>query len=166
MRNFQRTYIIFLFFLPVNIAFGQTWEQLNDSFYYYYQRDDYKQALPVAQKIVEMARNDFGEADQEYATALNNLAFTYYKAGNLAAAEDNFLECFTVKLKVYEPEDERCLSTAQMLSDIYKEQQNYKEAEKLLTGYLQVLSKKNKQQSKAFVYSLYMRGDSYRVVQQ
>ncbi|HEX4878111.1 MAG TPA: tetratricopeptide repeat protein, partial [Chitinophagaceae bacterium] len=167
MRTIRILYCLISFMLlGASRAKAQTWEQLNDSFYYYYQRDDYKQALPVAHKIVEMARNDFGEADQEYATALNNLAFTYYKCGNLAAAEDNFLECFTVKLKVYESEDERCLSTVQMLSDIYKEQQNYKEAEKLLTGYLQVLSKKNKQQSKAYVYSLYMRGDSYRVMQQ
>ena len=152
--------------LGTSRAKAQTWEQLNDSFYYYFEKEDFNRALTVAQKVVEVARNDFGEADQQYATALNNLAFTYYKSGNLAAAEDNFLECFNVKLRVYEPDDERCLSTAQMLSDIYKQQQNYKEAEKLLTGYLQILSKKNKQQSKAFVYSLFMRGDSYRVLKQ
>ena len=152
--------------LGTSRAKAQTWEQLNDSFYYYFEKEDFNRALTVAQKVVEVARNDFGEADQQYATALNNLAFTYYKSGNLAAAEDNFLECFNVKLRVYEPDDERCLSTAQMLSDIYKQQQNYKEAEKLLTGYLQILSKKNKQQSKAFVYSLFMRGDGYRVLKQ
>ena len=167
MKTIRILYCL-IFFIHFNAsrANAQTWEQLNDSFHYYFEREDYKQALPIAQKIVDVARNDFGEADQQYATALNNLAYTFYKTGKITEAEENFLECFSVKLRVYEPDDDRCLSTAQMLSDIYKQQQNYKESEKLLTGYLQILSKKNRQQSKAFVYSLFMRGDSYLVLKQ
>lgn len=145
---------------------AQTWDQLNDSFHHYYEKEDFTRALPIAQKIVELARNDYGESNDAYATSLSNLAHTYYKTGNLAAAEDNFLECFNVKLKILEADDNRCLSTAQTLRDIYNERQAWKETERLLTGYLQLLAKKNKQSSKAFVYSLFMRGDSYRVQKQ
>lgn len=62
---------LFFFILFSNSRLkAQSWEQLNDSFYYYYKKEDFTLALPIAQKIVGVARNDFGENDQAYATAL------------------------------------------------------------------------------------------------
>ena len=54
-------------------------------------KGQYDEALPVAERALELARN-LGEEDPDYASSLNNLAGLYDLMGNFAAAEPLYLE--------------------------------------------------------------------------
>lgn len=57
-----------------------------------FDRGDYKTALPVADRIVEMTRSQFDEDAPEVASALTNLATTYYRMKAYGDALDNYRE--------------------------------------------------------------------------
>jgi tetratricopeptide (TPR) repeat protein len=61
-----------------------------------FDRGDYKTALPVAGRVVEMTRSQFDEDAPEVASALTNLATTYYRMQSWGDALDNYREAIDV----------------------------------------------------------------------
>lgn len=136
---------------------AQSWKELNDSLSYYYEHSHFIKAVPVARKIVEMAKTENGEMSEGYATALNNLAYMLNKTGDKKAAGDNYLESLTIRLKILEPDHDDCLSIVQSLGIIYTESGNREDALSVYSGYLKQLEKKGKQKTQAYIMVLYRR---------
>jgi tetratricopeptide (TPR) repeat protein len=61
-----------------------------------FDKGDYKAALPVADRVVEMTRSQFDEDAPEVASALTNLATTYYRMKAYGEALDNYREAIDV----------------------------------------------------------------------
>lgn len=61
-----------------------------------FDKGDYKAALPVADRVVEMTRSQFDEDAPEIANALTNLATTYYRMQAYGDALDNYREAIDV----------------------------------------------------------------------
>jgi tetratricopeptide (TPR) repeat protein len=61
-----------------------------------FDRGDYKTALPVAARIVEMTKSQFGVDEPEMANPLTNLATTYYRMKEYGEALDNYRAAVTV----------------------------------------------------------------------
>ena len=57
-----------------------------------FDKGDYKAALPVADRVLEMTRSQFDEDAPEVASALTNLATTYYRMKAYGDALDNYRE--------------------------------------------------------------------------
>ena len=57
-----------------------------------FDRGDYKTALPIADRVLEMTRSQFDEDAPEIASALTNLATTYYRMQAYGDALDNYRE--------------------------------------------------------------------------
>ncbi len=55
-----------------------------------FDRGDYKTALPAADRVVEMTRSQFDDDAPEIASALTNLATTYYRMKSYGDALDNY----------------------------------------------------------------------------
>jgi tetratricopeptide (TPR) repeat protein len=55
-----------------------------------FDKGDYKTALPIADRVVEMTRSQFDDDAPEIASALTNLATTYYRMGAYGDALDNY----------------------------------------------------------------------------
>lgn len=152
----KRTLTI-LFLLIATASFAQTWQELNDSLNYYYQQSQFAKAVPVARKIVDLSKKEGGGQDASYATALNNLAYMLNETGDRTGAAEIYLESFLLRLKILEPDDGNCLSSAQSLASVYESLGKPAEAMAVYTGYLQTLAQQKMQQSPAAVMALYRR---------
>ena len=62
-------------------------EQLNQQVVELYQQGRYGEAVPLAQRVLELRESSLGENHPDVATSLNNLALLYKTQGNYVAAE-------------------------------------------------------------------------------
>ena len=60
--------------------------ELNNQMIQLYRQGRYSEAVPIAQRAVELRRKQLGEDHPDYATSLNNLAFLYDSMGEYAKA--------------------------------------------------------------------------------
>ena len=135
-----RSLITGLLFGDTTPAFAQV-DQRQDLFqktYELYGQRKYREAIPLAQQLVELDQKDLGSEDPETATALNNLAELYRLAGDYAKAELFCSEALRIREKVLGHE---ALDTAQSLNNmalIYKDVGNYAKAEPLFSEALRL----------------------------
>jgi tetratricopeptide (TPR) repeat protein len=61
-----------------------------------FDKGNYREALPAANRVVEMTRSQFEEDAPENANALTNLATTYYRMKAYGEALDNYRKAITV----------------------------------------------------------------------
>jgi tetratricopeptide (TPR) repeat protein len=61
-----------------------------------FDKGDYKTALPIADRVLELTRNQFDEDAPEVASALTNLATTYYRMRAYGDALDKYREAINV----------------------------------------------------------------------
>ena len=64
----------------------------------------YQEAIPIAERAVEVAKRARGPEHPETADALNNLGFLYKKTGDYAKAEPLYQEALRIRQKVLGPE--------------------------------------------------------------
>jgi tetratricopeptide (TPR) repeat protein len=106
--------------------------------YELYGQGKYREAIPLAQQLVELDQKDLGSEDPDTATALNNLAELYRLAGDYAKAEPFCSEALRIREKVLGHE---ALGTALSLNNmalIYKDIGNYAKAEPLFSRALRI----------------------------
>jgi tetratricopeptide (TPR) repeat protein len=72
-----------------------------------FDKGDYKAALPIADRVVEMTRSQFDEDAPEVASALTNLATTYYRMQAYGDALDNYRAAIDVLELQNDPADTR-----------------------------------------------------------
>ena len=58
---------------------------------------NYKEAIPLAEKAIEIVRRERGPEDPDTATSLNNLAELYRVMGNYAKAEPLYQEALRIR---------------------------------------------------------------------
>ena len=60
----------------------------------------YQEAIPIAERAVEVAKHTLGPDHPETADALNDLGFIFQKIGNYAKAEPLYQEALRIRQKV------------------------------------------------------------------
>jgi tetratricopeptide (TPR) repeat protein/CHAT domain-containing protein len=101
----------------------------------------YKEALPIAERAVELAKHARGPDHSDTANALNNLGFILYKTGDYAKAEPLLEESLRVYRKVLGSEDPAAAVSLDLLAQLYLVAGKYDKAEPLLQEALQVRQK-------------------------
>jgi tetratricopeptide (TPR) repeat protein len=101
----------------------------------------YQEAIPIAERAIEVAKRARGPEQPVTAEALNNLAILFFKIGDYATAEPLFQEALRIRQKILGPEH---LDTALSLTNLgvlYQHMGEYPKAEPLLQEALRIYRK-------------------------
>jgi CHAT domain-containing protein/Flp pilus assembly protein TadD len=113
--------------------------RLNQQVIWLYQEGGYRDAIPLAEKALQILEYWLDENHPDVATVLNNLAQLYYAQGNYSAAERLYLRSLTI----YESRlGETHLDVAESLNNLaalYHAQGKYADAEQLFLRSLSIL---------------------------
>jgi tetratricopeptide (TPR) repeat protein len=101
----------------------------------------YQEALPIAQRAVELAKQGHGPEHSDTANALNNLGFIFYQTGDYAKAGPLLEESLRVRRKVLGSEDPATAASLDLLAQLDLAMGDYPQAEPLLLESLQVRQK-------------------------
>lgn len=93
-----------------------------------FDKGDYKAALPIADRVVEMTRSQFDEDAPEIASALTNLATTYYRMQAYGDALDNYREAIDMLELQNDPADVRLVRPLHGLGSTLLAMQRQEEA--------------------------------------
>jgi tetratricopeptide (TPR) repeat protein len=72
-------------------------ESVNQQVQTLYKRGNYQEAIPLAEKAVEIAKRVYGPEQPNTATSLNNLAALYEVMGDYAKAEPPYREALRIR---------------------------------------------------------------------
>ena len=103
-----------------------------------YNQGRYKDAVHLAQQIVDFTRTNLGEQDPHFADSLNNLAVFYRTMGDYKSAEPLFkqaVEILRVSIGEMHP---RFADSLTNLAGLYKAMGNYETAEPLYCQSLEI----------------------------
>ena len=101
----------------------------------------YQEAIPIAERAVDVAKRARGSEDLETADALNNLGRLYKKVGDYAKAEPLYKEALRIRQKVLGPENVSTATSLNNLGLLYNDLREYAKAEPLLKEALRVYQK-------------------------
>ncbi|HTD16176.1 MAG TPA: tetratricopeptide repeat protein, partial [Chthoniobacterales bacterium] len=101
----------------------------------------YQEAIPLAEKLVDITRRLRGPEDTQTATSLNNLAALYYEMGEYAKAEPLYREALRIRQKVLGPEHPDTATSLNNLALLYHEMGEYAKAEPLYREALRICQK-------------------------
>ncbi len=107
-------------------------ERLNEQAQQLYQRGEYAQAIPLAQRALPILEKALGPGHFAVTTSRNMLAFMYFGQGNYTAAEPLYQRALTITTKELGPDHPEVANTLNNLATVYKALGNYGEAENLL----------------------------------
>ena len=116
-------------------------EALNQRIVELFEQGKYQEAIPLAEKAVEMERRLRGPEDPEFVTSLNDLAFLYHKMGEYAKAEPLFQQALRIRQKVLGPERPDTARSLSNLGDLYDDMGEYAKAQLLLLEALRIMQK-------------------------
>lgn len=98
----------------------------------------YEAALPVAEKALRLAEEEFGTNDLIYAFVLNNLAGNYRSQGFYAAAEPLYRRALTIIEAISGPEHPDVAGILNNMALSYLGERRYSEAERLFVRSLRI----------------------------
>jgi len=101
----------------------------------------YQEAIPVAEKAVDIARRLRGPEHRDTATTLNNLASLYDDLGEYAKAEPLYQEALRIHQKVLGPEHLDTVINLNNLASLYDSMGEYAKAEPLYQEALRIRQK-------------------------
>ena len=116
-------------------------ESLNQRIYRLFAEGKYQEAIPPAERAVDVAKRARGPEDPETATALNNLGLLFPKIGDYAKAEPLYQESLRIRQKVLGPEHPDTAVSLSKLALLYQTMGEYAKAEPLLQESLQIFQK-------------------------
>ena len=91
----------------------------------------YQEAIPIAERAVEVAKRARGPEHPETADALNNLGLLFKKIGDYAKAEPLYQEALRIRQKVLGSEHPDTASSLNNLAVLYQAMREYAKAEPL-----------------------------------
>ncbi|WP_293028794.1 tetratricopeptide repeat protein [Moorena sp. SIO3I8] len=115
--------------------------QLNQQALELYQQGKYSEAMPLAERALEIRREVLGEEHPDVATSLNNLAGLYFSQGRYGEAEPLFRQALALRKKLLGEDHPDVATSLNNLAGLYFSQGRYGEAEPL---YRQALALKKK----------------------
>lgn len=120
----------FFILLAVNISpcFSQGWTELNDSLIYYYDNNELKKAAVIGEKAILVAKKEYGEAHENYATGISNLASVYKKMEDYENAEILLLRAFDIRKTVLDKAHPDYLRSLTDLASLYRKIENFQKA--------------------------------------
>ena len=101
----------------------------------------YQEAIPIAERAVEVAKHTLGPDHPKTADALNDLGFIFQKIGNYAKAEPLYQEALRIRQKVLGPEHSDTANSLNNLASLYWAMGEYVKAEPLLKEALGIRQK-------------------------
>jgi CHAT domain-containing protein/Tfp pilus assembly protein PilF len=112
------------------------WQILNRQVTDAYRAGNYKKGTALAEALLRLARQTFGDQAPKTLTSLNNLATFYDAQGRYREAEPLYRQALQARLDVLGPRHPDTMNSAHDLAVIYQGEGRYGEAERL---YLEVL---------------------------
>jgi tetratricopeptide (TPR) repeat protein len=116
-------------------------EALNQRVHELFAEGKYQEAIPLAEKAVEIARRLRGPEDPDTATSLNDLGLLYKIIGEYAKAEPLYQEGLRIRQKVLGSEHPDTATSLSNLGLLYKAMHEYAKAEPLLQEALRIRQK-------------------------
>src|SRR5580704_13996844 len=101
----------------------------------------YQEAIPIAERAVEVAKRTEGPDHPKIADALNYLGFIFQKIGNYAKAEPIYREALRIRQKVLGPEDPHTALSLNNLAVLYQDMGEYAKAEPIYREALRIRQK-------------------------
>ena len=96
------------------------------------------EAVSLATRYVDLARERYGENQPAFVPAINVLAFLYESRGNYAKAEPLFKQALSIREKALGPDHLDVADSLDVLAGLYQSQKRYAEAEPLLKRALSI----------------------------
>ncbi len=106
-----------------------------------YNEGKFKEAIPLAEKLVALIKQQRGEEDAETAASINLLAHLYERTGDYAKAEPLYKEALEIRQKVLGREDPLTAQSLNNLGLLYWYMGDYAKAEPLLKEALEFFQK-------------------------
>src|SRR5271165_2389450 len=101
----------------------------------------YQEAIPIAERAVEVAKRLHGLEHPDMATSLNNLAELYQVMGEYAKAEPLYQEALRIWQKILGPDHPDTATCLNNLAELYRAMGEYAKAESLLQEALRIRQK-------------------------
>jgi tetratricopeptide (TPR) repeat protein len=114
---------------------------LNQRVYRLFEEGNYQEAIPIAERAVEVAKRDRGPEQVKTADALDNLGRLFTKIGEYAKAEPLYQEVLQIREKVLGPEHRDSTGSLNNLAELYEDMGEYAKAEPLLQEALRIRQK-------------------------
>ena len=111
---------------------------LNQQVLQLYEEGRYEEAIPLAQRALEIRETALGESHPHVATSLNNLAALYRDQGNYSAAEPLFLRSLEILETALGESHPHVATSLNNLAELYGNQGNYHAAEPLFLRSLEI----------------------------
>ena len=127
-----------------NAAAQETWDDAMKAYRTYQMLDEqgkYRQALPYAKRVVDLALKIKGENDPNYLTSLNNLACLYHDMGDHGKALPLYTQALEIRRNLLGKEH---LDVAESLNNLATLHDDMGEGGKALPLYTQALEIKKK----------------------
>jgi len=121
-------------------ARGNSPAQLHQRILELYQHGKFKDAIPLAEKLVALTKRARGD-DRDTAISLNDLALLYQAMGNYAKAEPLFKEALVIQQTALGPEHPTTATILNNLALLYQAMGNHAKAEPLLEEALAIRQK-------------------------
>ena len=101
----------------------------------------YQEAIPIAERAVEVSKRVRGPEQPETVEALNNLGLLFQRIGDYAKAEPLYQEALRIRQKVLGPEHPDTATSLDNLADLYRDMNEYAKAEPLYQEALRIRQK-------------------------
>jgi tetratricopeptide (TPR) repeat protein len=111
---------------------------LNQRVYRLFEEGNYQEAIPIAERAVEVAKRDRGPEQVKTADALDNLGRLFTKIGEYAKAEPLYQEVLQIREKVLGPEHRDSTGSLNNLAELYEDMGEYAKAEPLYQEALRI----------------------------
>ncbi|HLO88845.1 MAG TPA: tetratricopeptide repeat protein [Nostocaceae cyanobacterium] len=111
-------------------------EKLNQQVIQFIQQGKYREAIPLAEYVLEMTKRLLGDNHLQVATTLNNLASLYSSQGRYTEAEPLYIQALEMTKRLLGDNHPIVARSLDNLASLYTDQGRYKEAEPL---YIQAL---------------------------
>jgi len=134
---------------------AQTLKEMNDSVSYYYNREEYKKGIPIAEKLAVTIKQELGEVHPDYIRTLNGLAGLYEKEEQYEKAESSYLKIIEIQKKVIGIVHPDYAETLNNLGMLYFFWGQYEKAEPLYLQAKEIWSKVLGEADKAYDAILY-----------
>jgi TPR repeat protein/Tfp pilus assembly protein PilF len=116
-------------------------DALNQQITQLFAQGKYKEAIPIAERVVEAVKRARGPEQPETAEALNNLAVLYLAMGEYAKAEPLDQEALRIFQKVLGPEHPDTATSLNTSASLYQDMGKYAKAEPLFQEALRIRQK-------------------------
>ena len=126
---------------PASQSDDDEFNLLNQQVQTLFKEGKYQEAIPLAEKAVELAKRVYGPEQLNTAKSLNNLSELYWAMGEYAKAEPLYQEALRICQKVFGPEHPNTAAILNNLALLYKDMGEYVKAEPLYQEALRIYRK-------------------------